>query len=142
MSGRKKVRLLSKVKDGGPESPVTAYFLIECKRLFSIGLLHFPRGSRENFHNHAFDSISFVLSGHINEELTLARFGNDYRTGSVIRTFKHTLHRVWGIAKSTWVLTFRGPWDREWQEYDPRAKTYITYQWGRKVVAQEKGDAK
>jgi len=42
-------------------------FLIEWKILFSIGILHFQEGSREAFHNHAFNAITFWLSGDVTE---------------------------------------------------------------------------
>jgi len=47
------MRLFQKAKDGGPESPVDGYFLIEIKSLFSIALLKFNNGGRENYHTHA-----------------------------------------------------------------------------------------
>ena len=43
-------KLFFKRADGGADSGVTAYMLIEWKALFSIGLLHFKRGEiREAF---------------------------------------------------------------------------------------------
>lgn len=54
---------LVKKKDGGPESPVDAYFLVELKGLFSIALLKFNKGCREAFHSHAFDAWTWFLSG-------------------------------------------------------------------------------
>jgi hypothetical protein len=36
-------RLFYKKPDGGKDSGVTAYFLIEWKILFSIGILHFKK---------------------------------------------------------------------------------------------------
>ncbi len=60
-------RLLYNKPDGGKDSGVTAYFLIEWKILFSIGILHFQEGSREAFHNHAFNAITFWLSGDVTE---------------------------------------------------------------------------
>lgn len=40
-------RLFYTKPDGGKDSGVTAYFLIEWKVLFSIGILHFKKGTRE-----------------------------------------------------------------------------------------------
>jgi hypothetical protein len=51
------MKFLSKCKDGGPESPVTAYVLVEIKSLFSVMLLHFS-GTREAFHSHAFNALT------------------------------------------------------------------------------------
>lgn len=59
---------LSKCKDGGPESPVDAYFLIEIKSFFSIALLKFNKGGRENYHTHAFNALTWFLSGNLMEE--------------------------------------------------------------------------
>lgn len=41
------MKLFKKMKDGGKESTVTGYWLIECKSLFSIVLLKFEGDSRE-----------------------------------------------------------------------------------------------
>ena len=49
------MKLFKYMKDGGPESTVWGYFLIEIKSLFTIVLLHFKNGSREAYHNHAFN---------------------------------------------------------------------------------------
>lgn len=122
-------------KDGGPESKVTGYWLIEIKWLFSIVLLRFGKGSREAFHNHAFNSISWVLSGGLWEEFTNA-VGNVYGPSwKPIMTRRSTLHRVWGLFENTWVLSFRGPWSKTWQEYHPIANAYQTLTHGRKVVS-------
>mgnify|MGYP001575993171 CR=1 FL=1 len=50
-------------KDGGPESHVWGFWLIEAKSLFSIVLLRFENGTREAYHSHAFNSLSWVLRG-------------------------------------------------------------------------------
>ena len=42
------MKILKVVKDGGPESRVWAYFLIELKRLFSIALLRFEAAGRRH----------------------------------------------------------------------------------------------
>ena len=117
-----KPRLFEKVKDGGPESPVTAYFLIEWKPLFSICLLHFPKGSRENFHGHAFNSVGLVLAGALDEEYP----GGGMRPlgrGRWYSVYRDTVHRVWGRARSSWLLNLRGPWKREWIEVTPSGET-------------------
>ena len=41
------MKILNIAKDGGPESNVTGYWLVESKRFFSIVLLKFDKGSRE-----------------------------------------------------------------------------------------------
>ena len=63
------MKLFSKCKDGGKESPVDAYFLIECKGLFfSVALLKFNKGGREAYHTHAFDAYTWFLKGDLVEE--------------------------------------------------------------------------
>jgi len=41
------------------------------------------------------------------------------------------LHRVKSIG-TTLVLTFRGPWDKTWQEYNPETDKFTLLGWGRK----------
>jgi hypothetical protein len=48
--------------DGGKDSGVTGYFLIEWKPIFSIGILHFKEGTREAYHNHAFNALTWWLT--------------------------------------------------------------------------------
>ncbi len=133
------MKLFSKVKDGGPYSKVTAYFLIELKGLFSIGLLRFDRGSREAFHTHAFDCISWVLRGHLLE--TLFRGGQkEYRPSwRPVLTRRRTFHQVFGLAPCTWVLTSRGPWVKTWREYLTDSGNFQTLSYGRRVVSTDAG---
>lgn len=132
------MRLFFKAKDGGPESNVTGYWLIESKRLFSIALLCFDEGSREAMHSHAFNAVSWVLSG----ELAELRYIKDktYQLNTLgpsvraIYTSRDNLHQVYGIPKKTWVLTFRGPWVDTWIEYFPKTKKLVKLASGRKIV--------
>jgi len=57
------------MKDGGPDSTVTGYWLIESKKWFSIVLLKFEGKSREAFHTHAFNAISWLLKGKLIEHI-------------------------------------------------------------------------
>ena len=41
------MKFLSVSKDGGPDSTVTAYWLVEMKGLFSVALLRFDHGTME-----------------------------------------------------------------------------------------------
>lgn len=132
------MKIFHKAKDGGPESNVTGYWLIECKSLFSIVLLKFSKGSREAFHNHAFHAFSWILSGELEETY--------YDSDLCVRTERlrpsifpfitkrKRLHKVYGIAKSTWALSFRGPWNKTWQEYFDKTDTTVTLTNGRKIV--------
>lgn len=126
-------RLFYRKPDGGKDSGVTGYFLIEWKPLFSIGLLHFKKGSREAFHNHAFNAITFWLKGSAIEE--------KHPTGQQLRwaasllpkyTPRENCHRI--VADDdVYALTFRGPWNDTWFEF--KNDRYITLTHGRKVVS-------
>jgi len=128
------VKLLFKSKDGGPESNVTGYWLIESKSLFSIVLLRFSAGTREAFHNHAFNAISWVLSGCLFEELRDNVVGNLLLPSiTPVYTSRDRFHKVHGMVSSTWVLSFRGPWSKYWNEYSTKSGlTTLTN--GRKLV--------
>jgi hypothetical protein len=126
-------------KDGGQYSTVDGYWLIEIKWLFSIALLRFGHGSRESFHSHAFNCISWVFGpGQLREE-HLTTIGTENRVQYHRRSFwpvitrRSTFHRVFSIG-TTWVLTFRGPWSKTWREHDPRTGANTTLTHGRKVV--------
>lgn len=128
------MKILRHAKDGGPESRVDAYFLIEWKGLFSIALLRFGDGSRESYHDHAFDAVSWLLSGRLVEQ-NLGASTVEHTPGlRPIRTWRSTFHRVLSIGTS-WVLTFRGPWSKTWREFDPRDGHLTTLAQGRKVVS-------
>lgn len=130
------MKFFSKSKDGGPESTVTAYWLFEIKWLFSIALLKFENGSREAYHSHAFNCVSWLLSGGLHEEFVDSRKEpKDYGPSLVpIITRTHTFHKVRSVGTS-WVLTFRGPWSRTWKEYRPQEQRYVDLTHGRKEVA-------
>lgn len=127
------MKFFSKGKDGGPKSTVTGYWLIEVKKLFSIVLLKFEHGSRDEFHNHAFNSVNWVLKGDLYEE-DIGGGGRFYRKGlKPIKTWRRTFHRVRSIGTS-WVLSFRGPWNKYWTEYSPKTNQYTTLTNGRKTI--------
>jgi len=123
-------------KDGGPESNVTGFWLVELKRLFSIALLKFEHGSREAFHSHAFNCISWVFTGSLREEHLDGRVFS-HRPGIFpIITRRSTFHRVFSHG-TTWVLTFRGPWSKQWREYSRKTDEFSTLESGRIVVKRE-----
>ncbi len=127
------MKILSISKDGGPESNVTGYWLIEWKSLFSIALLKFTDGSREAYHSHAFNSISLLLSGLLREDI----INNRYRYLHGLRfilTKRETFHKVYSYGTS-WVLTFRGPWTKQWKEI--KGNKEITLENGRLVVNEK-----
>ena len=128
-------------KDGGPESHVWMYGL-EIKWLFSVLVLRFENGSREAYHSHAFNCVSWVLRGLLLERLLTSGwmehpkylripvvYGASRRP---VWTYRDTFHKVTSLGR-TWVLTFRGPWASTWQEHvDGR---YVTLAAGRREVS-------
>lgn len=125
------MKFLTRCKDGGPDSHVEAFVLVEIKHLFSIMLLKFAPGSRPVYHTHAFNSISWLLKG------TLLEFHKggttDIHTHSVkpIFTYRDTYHKVYS-TETSWALTFRGPWVSWWKEY---AQSEYTLTHGRQLAA-------
>lgn len=127
------MKLFKRMKDGGTESTVTGYWLIEIKSLFSIVLLKFEGNSRKASHTHAFNCINWLIKGRLLETLRNGKI-NIYSPSwkpFVIR--KTDFHRV-DSYKTSWVLSFRGPWDDTWKEYldDEDRERTLTY--GRKEV--------
>src|SRR5690348_10763974 len=102
-------------KDGGPESNVSGLFIIESKRLFSIVLLRFADGSREAYHNHAFNAVSWLLRGKLVEyPIEGGRTAHRPSLKPII-TPRKMFHMVRSDGVS-WVLSFRGPWRSWWNE--------------------------
>lgn len=110
------MKLFHKAKDGGPESTVTGYWLIEAKKFLSIALLKFEDGSRDAYHEHAFDSINWVLSGEVEEHHFDGFVARHKPSWWPVLTPKETFHKV--ISRgTTWVFTIRGPWADTWREF-------------------------
>jgi len=119
--------------DGGKDSGVTGFWLCEIKGLFSIALLHFKKGTRENYHSHAFNAYSFFIKGKV-EEQHLDEDPIIWEPSIRPKyTPRSTFHRV-NALEDTWCLTFRGPWSKSWYEYNPSSEEYIELTNGRKVV--------
>lgn len=124
------MKLLKSGKDGGPKSTVTGYWLVEMKRLLSVVLLRFDDGSRDEYHDHAFGSLSWIVRGRVTEH-HLGGLIEEHRPGILpIVTHRDTFHRVVSHG-TTWVLSIRGPWSRTWHEYDPDGGEYSTLTHGR-----------
>jgi hypothetical protein len=124
-------RLFYVKPDGGKDSGVTAYFLIEWKILFSIGILHFKKGSREAYHNHAFNALTWWLKGKVIEEKTDKSTKNYQPSFKPKFTSRENFHKV--IAnENTYALTFRGPWKNAWNEF--KNDKLITLTHGRKII--------
>jgi hypothetical protein len=127
--------LFKKRKDGGGESTVTGYWLVELKSLFSALLLRFDGASREAFHTHAFNCFSWVLKGGLTETMLDGRVRR-YRPSILPFVTRRTdFHKVDSDEGTTWVLTFRGPWADRWQEFIPGYDRFVTLTHGRRVVA-------
>lgn len=129
-------RIFFKKYDGGKESGVTGYMLIEWKPLFSIGLLHFKKGSREAYHSHAFNAWTLWLKGRVTEETYMSyshrRPQQDFEPYQSKTTSRSKIHKV--IAhEDTWALTLRGPWKDYWIEI--RGDQEFTLTHGRKVLS-------
>lgn len=120
--------------DGGKDSGVTGYFLIEWKILFSIAILRFNIGSREAYHNHAFNALTWWLKGSVTEQ----KYAWTYKDLSWVSYTKYNpsfkpkftprdnCHRI--IAHETsYALTFRGPWLDYWYEIKNGCRTYLTH---------------
>ena len=128
------MKLFKKMKDGGPESTVTGYWLIESKRLFSALVLKFDGKSREAFHNHAFNCISWVVKGKLTETMldgSIKEYRPSFRP---FITTRKDFHKVDSDGK-TFVLTFRGPWAKAWNEFTNNE--HITLESGRKIVGRK-----
>lgn len=128
------MKLFSLSKDGGTESNVTGFFFVEIKKLFSVVLLHFANGTRDAYHSHAFNAVTWVLKGEFQEHMldgTVNIFRPSFRPKITPRS---TFHKVKSVG-STWALSFRGPWVSTWREYLPSVKKFVTLTHGRKVVA-------
>lgn len=121
-------------KDGGPYSTVHGFFLVEIKSLFSVALLRFSHGSREAFHTHAFNCISWVLKGKLKEESFFGPIKNYVASIFPVITKRSTFHRVVSEGNS-WVFTLRGPWVDRWIEFDMNTKRFTTLTHGRKEIS-------
>lgn len=129
------MKLLSKAADGGKNSGVTGYFLIEMKSLFSIVLLHFSEGTREAFHSHAFNAWTLWLKGYVFEWGRVGEFGyvqRFYKAGQLKYTPRSMMHKIEGGKGGAWALSIRGPWVDRWREC--RNGRLVTLTHGRKEL--------
>jgi len=127
------MKILSKGTDGGDKSNVTGYWLVEIKPLFSIVLLRFGKGSRENYHNHAFNAITWFIKGDVIEYHKDGRRFRWLPSWKPKYTPKNCFHKVFA-KETTWALSIRGPWDKTWKEYNPNSRKETTFTHGRKIV--------
>lgn len=119
-------RFLYKKFDGGKDSGVTGYFLIEWKVLFSIGILHFKKGSREAYHSHAFNALTWWLKGHVTE-IMINGLEKDFKPSIKPKyTNRNNFHKVYA-HKDTYALTFRSNWYNTWKEFKNNKYTTLTH---------------
>lgn len=133
------MKIFKKMKDGGPESPVDGFFLIEIKSLFSIALLRFADGRREAYHSHAFNAFTWFLMGTMVEESANGSLYLYRRSIIPKLTRREKMHRVRSFGVS-WCLTIRGPWCKTWQELDDSKQWVTTLTHGRKVLGVDAWD--
>lgn len=123
------------VKPDGITSGVTAFFLIEWKIAFSIAILRFNTGSRENFHSHAFNAFTWWIKGFAIEQQKNGKTKLYQRSFIPKFTSINNIHKV--IAYTTsYAFTIRGPWLNTWLEYNPSNNKYIILTHGRKIVSE------
>ena len=126
------MKLLTKMKDGGPKSSVTGYFLVEIKSLFTLVLLCFNGKSREAYHTHAFHSLAWVLRGELLEEMIDGRTFTHKPSVFPIFVGRRDFHRVSSVPEKTWVLNIRGPWSKYWNEFENSKITKLGH--GREIT--------
>lgn len=131
------MKIFSISKDGGKDSCVWGFWLIEIKSLFSITLLCFEDGSREAYHSHAFNCVSWLISGGLKEEHLRGQQTHYKPSFKPIITKRDTFHKVHSVKRS-WLLTFRGPWSDTWKEYLPKTKEIVTLTSGREIINRKK----
>ena len=126
------MKFFSKAHDGGADSGVTGYFVVEIKSLFSIVLLRFSKGTREAYHSHAFNAFTIWLKGSIVEyDVDPHKPPKFFEAGHMKYTPRNKFHMVEAL-ETTWALSFRGPWSNTWQEF--KNGKYVTLTHGRKEV--------
>lgn len=123
------MKILTKSYDGGPDSGVTGYWLIESKRIGSIVLLNFSPGSRDAYHSHAFNAITWWLKGTVIEEDVNSNYYSIKWKPSIVPKYTpwHKFHRVIAGDKGAWAISFRGPWKDSWQEFKNNKYIKLTH---------------
>ena len=127
------MKFLFKRADGGPESGVTGYWLIEWKSVFSIVLLRFGTSRRETFHSHAFHALTWWVRGEAREHHADGRVLTWRPSLWPKWTPRSVQHRI-EPQRTTWALSVRGPWQRYWTEWDPRSGATTRLGPGREIV--------
>ena len=130
------MKLFKKSHDGGKDSGVTGFWLIECKPLFSIVLLKFNKGSREAFHSHTFNALTWWVKGEVEEQFKDGSPSKKWLPSFIPKlTLRNDFHKVYA-NKTSWALSLRGPWQKTWKESKEGSAYTLTH--GRKVVPETK----
>jgi hypothetical protein len=129
-----------KSSDGGKDSGVTGFWLIEWKPVFSIVLLKFTPNTRENFHSHAFNALTWWLKGKVREQIVLTDdkivLDLDWKPSFWPKfTPKENTHKIIVKGRSAWALSIRGGREKTWKEYNLGQGREITLTKGRKILA-------
>ena len=126
------IKFFKKSHDGGKNSGVTGYWLIEWKAGFSIVLLRFSKGSREAFHSHAFNAYTWWLRGSVEEQFPDTAETIEWKP-SIFPKFtpRWNIHRIVADRVSR-AISFRGPWESTWKEQKNGIQTTLTH--GRMVL--------
>lgn len=125
-------RIFYKKPDGGRDSGVTAFFLIEWKPVLSICLLRFSQGSREAYHTHAFNALTWWLKGNVQELFYPTRRGRSWSPSIIPKyTPRSSCHKIMA-DRTTWAFSIRGPWMDTWEEQRGQKRVVLTH--GRKIV--------
>jgi len=125
------MRIFNRAKDGGPKSPVDAFFLFEIKSLCSIALLRFNECGRNEYHTHAFNALTWFLHGELVEQDIDGSYHIYRRSLFPKLTRRSKNHRVYAY-RTSWCFTIRGPWVATWTEDSATHHTVLTH--GRKIV--------
>jgi hypothetical protein len=103
--------------------------------VFSLVLLRFAKGTRDAYHEHAFNAWTLWLKGRVIEWEIFngeqARWGRIYRAGMLKYTPRTMMHQIEALETS-WALSLRGPWVNRWREW--RKGRFVTLTHGRKEV--------
>ena len=117
------VELFKKSSDGGVNSGVTGYWLIEWKKGFSICFLQFKPNNRENFHSHAFNAYTWWLNGLVVEKFPDSKARAWKPSLKPKYTPRENMHKIELFSdKPVWAFSIRGPWQDTWHELTPEGK--------------------
>ena len=123
--------------DGGPNSGVSGFWLIEWKMVFSLVFLKFNKGTREAYHNHAFSALTFwIWGGPVTEHHIDGTKIDWYPSLFPKYTPKTCFHKI-ETHNDTYAFCIRGPWDETWKEYREIDDLFIKFGHGREIIEME-----